>query len=134
MPFGFQMLLARLTNKHFIPTGNMNVSSAHRITSLKSHILLHAVTAATRTVWSVWQLGYELDSPGLESPQGEELSLLQNVQTGSRAHTTSYSMGTRIISQEWVAEAWSWPLTFMAQTATPFRKKPSKWIWMLLQT
>jgi hypothetical protein len=53
MPLGFQMLLARPTNKRFIPAGNMNISGvkcACRITSLKSHSLPHAVTAAARTV------------------------------------------------------------------------------------
>jgi len=41
------------TDQRFIPAGNMNVSgviSARRITSLKSHSLPHAVTAAARTV------------------------------------------------------------------------------------
>lgn len=37
----------------------------------------------------------QADNPGFESLQKHKFSLLQNAQTTSRAHPTSYSVGTR---------------------------------------
>jgi hypothetical protein len=36
--------------------------------------------------------------PWLESQQTQQISHLQNIQTGSRVHPASYSFGTRVIS------------------------------------
>jgi hypothetical protein len=35
-----------------------------------------------------------MDGPGFDSDRGKGISLLQNVQTGSGAHTATNSMGT----------------------------------------
>jgi len=40
-----------------------------------------------------------LDDPGFESCQEQEIFLFQNVQTGSEAHSPSYSISTDIFPQ-----------------------------------
>jgi hypothetical protein len=59
-------------------------------------------------------IGYGLDDQGIgvRVPQGQEVSLLHVVQTGSGVQPTSYPMGTGGSSPGGkAAEAWSWPLT-----------------------
>jgi hypothetical protein len=56
--------------------------------------------------------GLRAGRPGIELRQGQEFSLLHSVQTGSGAHSLSYTMGTGdSFSEGKAAGAWSWPLT-----------------------
>ena len=42
-------------------------------------------------------IGYELDGPGFECQQWQDIySVIQNIQTGSGAHTASYSLDTGV--------------------------------------
>ena len=49
-----------------------------------------------------------LDGPGFDSSRNKILCVFQNVQTGSEAHTLSYSVGT--VGE--ATETLSWSLTF----------------------
>jgi hypothetical protein len=58
---------------------------------------------------SLYSDGLRASWPGFESRQEQDFSLLHNIQTGSGAYPTSYSMVTDVKT----AGAWSWPLTFI---------------------
>jgi hypothetical protein len=47
---------------------------------------------------SVERLGFGLDDRGLIPAAARDFSLLHRVQTGSRAHLASYTMGTGVLS------------------------------------
>jgi hypothetical protein len=48
------------------------------------------------------RLGYGKDGPGFEIPSdARDLSLLQNVQTGSEALSAPYSMDNRVLLKKW---------------------------------
>jgi hypothetical protein len=49
--------------------------------------------------------GYRLAGRGFDSRQGQVFSLIQSVQTGSEAHSDSYSMGTGVSWSCWVGIA-----------------------------
>jgi hypothetical protein len=58
------------------------------------------LTRATRTAQSVQKLGYGLNNLELKSWLGAVNFFFHNIQTGYVVHPASYSMGTRVLSQQ----------------------------------
>jgi hypothetical protein len=69
---------------------------------MKLHAALFSSTPSkpeTRMAQSVHSLGYVVSNPAVIYWQKQEMSPIRNVQTGSRAHPASYSMGTAVPSR-----------------------------------